>query len=212
MKRYRTVLIFSAHPDDAVLVMGGTMAKLAEDGYQIINVVFSCTQQNIWWLRQVYTADMVMQECIKASALLGCRKTIFLATDKNSITQALKEPIRKLMWQYRPEKVFTHLPDEGREPEHRKVSKLVEELLAELSFEGEFFRYGLWTLDLRTKLLPQWIIDVSSHFTKKRYAVALFRSRPVRRFLVWPLSVLRAYKNGLRIKRKFAEMFYLTPV
>ena len=85
-KHFRTVLILSAHPDDAIIAMGGTMAKLAKEGYDVINVVFSCAQQNQWWLRQVYSCDMVMSECIKVGTLLGCRKTVLLGTDRNPLS------------------------------------------------------------------------------------------------------------------------------
>lgn len=216
-KQFPTIIIFSAHPDDAVVAMGGTMAKLAKEGYDVINVVFSCSQQNHWWLRQVYTCDMVMAECIKAGTLLGCRKTILLGTEKNPLLNStlafqFRKQIKALVEQHKPERIYTHLADGGKDSEHVRAAQLVESVLRDIRYQGEFLRFSVWSLDLRRKVLPQLLVDISGTFIKKRQAVRLFRSRSFRTLQLWPMAVIRNWKNGLYIGKPFAELVYITPI
>ena len=69
------VLVIAPHPDDEVIGVGGTIAKRAQEGYEVYVCVVTKAGEPL------FRSELVEQgrrECRKADELLGVKETIFL--------------------------------------------------------------------------------------------------------------------------------------
>ena len=64
-----TIVAFHAHPDDEVLLTGGTIARLGAEGHRVI-IVVACDGM---WADQ---ADRQMEELRASAALLGAQEVV----------------------------------------------------------------------------------------------------------------------------------------
>jgi LmbE family N-acetylglucosaminyl deacetylase len=132
--RRETALVVVAHPDDETLMMGGTLARLAAGGWQV--VVLSATRGEAGWVADPHLATRATlgavreQELRHACAVLGLASPIVwrypdggLATlDPAAFSQAVVCAIAQI----RPQLVFTWGPDGGYgHPDHRAVHRAV---------------------------------------------------------------------------------------
>jgi LmbE family N-acetylglucosaminyl deacetylase len=134
----RRILVMTAHPDDADIMAGGSMARWVDDGDDVHLVLFTrgdkghddpaMTSQRVAALRET--------EQRAAAAVLGVRRLTFLDFADGELAWAardLAETATRLIRQERPDTVVTHDPFGGapgyREPQmhpdHRAVGAAV---------------------------------------------------------------------------------------
>ena len=105
-----TIVCFHAHPDDEVLLMGGTMARLASEGHRVVVVTATGGERGL--AAADVTADQTLaqvrtEELNRSAALLGCARVVVLGyadsganpdgCDPNAFaTVPLDEPARRL--------------------------------------------------------------------------------------------------------------------
>jgi len=212
-KKKETIVIFEAHSDDFVMGAGGTIAKYAKQGKKIISIVFSYGERSHPWLKEKVVQDMRAQEAHSASKLLGC-KTIFLGLkegkflEKYEDDKKIEKKLINVLEKNKPSKIFTH-SNEDPHPDHKAINKITLKLLEKTKNKADVYIYSIWNpVSLKTKY-PSLYEDISKTFSLKLKALKLFQSQ---RFnAIYPLMIFifyRAIKNGLKIKKKFAEMFY----
>ena len=123
----------------------------------------------------------------------------------NSDRKDLSELIKK----NKPTKVFTHSIEDPH-PDHRAVHKITKEIYAQISGKKpELYVYSIWNpVSIKTSW-PKMYVDITKSFSKKLKAL---KEYPSQRFqAIYPLMVFvfwRAFKNGLKIRKRMAETFY----
>lgn len=213
------LLVIGAHPDDAELVAGGTIAKATKGGRRV--GILDATRGETGTRG---TAAGRAREAERAARILGValRENLGLRDGYLSVEddarRALVERIRAL----RPRVVIApHW--ESRHPDHRALSSLVRDacFLAGLSrwrADGSPWRpsrvlYAVAYLDVR----PTFYVDVSDEFDVKLRAIQAHRSQvagarrlgdipETGRPLLETIRVFGAYYGAL-IRTKFAEPF-----
>lgn len=212
-KNEESVVVFSAHSDDFVLGAGGTIAKYVQEGKKVTAVVFSYGEKSHPWLKKRVVQDMRLQEAQEASKLLGCRVLFFDLTEFNFLESYRKKKkekvILRLLSQVKPEKIFTHSPEDPH-PDHRAVQGITFTLLKRYEKQEkkpEVYVYSIWNPVSFQTGYPALYVDVSPFFSQKLRALRSFRSQQLH--IIYPLLVLlfHAVKDGLKIKKKFAEKF-----
>lgn len=134
------VLVITAHPDDAEVHAGGTLARWVEEGRQVHSAIVtggdkghndpSMTPGRVVALRQA--------EQRAAAALLGVRRVTYLGYGDGELAWAgprLAEDVTRLIRQERPDVVLTHDPYAGPpryatyqlHPDHRALGFAVIE-------------------------------------------------------------------------------------
>ncbi|RKP57026.1 bacillithiol biosynthesis deacetylase BshB1 [Cohnella endophytica] len=173
------LLVFAAHPDDAEIGMGGTIAKHVQEGSKvgIIDLTYAEMSSN-------GNVDTRQKEAAEATAVLGLtvRDNLGLPDRKLSVgaqqTDLMVAAIRK----YRPRIVFApyHV---DRHPDHITCSRMAEEAV----FNAKLRRYmpdlPAWTVEqlyfyfINDAHPPQLLIDISDVHETKMNALKAYRSQ-----------------------------------
>lgn len=71
------ILVMAPHADDEVLGMGGTIAKMVDEGHEVIVAVLTGhgEEPHPLWPRENW--DTIRHECCEAQAILGCGPPLF---------------------------------------------------------------------------------------------------------------------------------------
>ncbi|WP_329243006.1 PIG-L family deacetylase [Actinoallomurus sp. NBC_01490] len=183
-----------AHPDDAELWAGGTLALHAEHGVTVTIAVASHDP----------TRD--------AEATAGAD---ILGAEIRSLPELTAETVADLMRHLRPEVVITHTTADAH-PDHHNASRTVLAALPDVVINtGHPLRvygcetYNGLTLDGTTQ--PQTIIDISDTYATKTQALHAHRSQPITDHF-GPMAENLARLWGARIGTTYAEAFTPIPV
>ena len=173
------VLAIGAHPDDIELIIGGTIAKLTDSGYQV--VIADLTRGE---MGSRGTPDIRHREAMKAAKLLDVSDRISLDLKDGKLENNFENRIEvvELIRRFRPKLVMTHYWDDLH-PDHMTASRLIHEVMYPCGMpnfpaNGEPYRpneflyfMGHWPFD------PSFIVDVSDYFDKKLDAIRCYQSQ-----------------------------------
>ncbi|MBU2693026.1 MAG: PIG-L family deacetylase [Candidatus Eisenbacteria bacterium] len=213
------VVVFGPHPDDAEMVMAGTMIRMVRCGYRVLNV--SLTRGEMGTYGDVETRR---EEFLKANALMGTEGVLLDFPDTGVVNDREgRLKIASFVRKQRPRVVFapyhtnpyTHL-DGSANVDHSPAGELVRDglklarfrrLLPELTPHNvQRIFYYMIPKDHR----PTFVVDVSDlkeeiHAAIKAYATQMSIHREQIKILDM-LDAIRAF-HGLRIDRPLAEAF-----
>ena len=209
-----TALIFSAHSDDEVIGVGGTIAKLSkeEDVYVLIfkygadlpGILTSWPFMNMEKLRKIR-----IEEAGRADKYLGVKRTMFLGLEgdmeKNWNANHHANVIR-IIKEVNPDKIFVHSKFDIHR-DHLFVNKKVNQILNEIGVNPEIYYYdiNLWKKSLGE---PNFIMDISQYFWKKLKALRFFKSQAFSLLILEPLIYIKAINAGRMIGKRYGEVFY----
>jgi bacillithiol biosynthesis deacetylase BshB1 len=175
------LLVFGAHPDDAEIGMGGTIAKHTAAGEKVIMVDLTLAE-----LSSNGTVEIRQQEAEMARQILGVTERINLKFPDRGLSKdsdKIKE-ISRLIRYYRPEVVCS--PYEiDRHPDHGACTELVTEAL----FNAKIHKYDVGeaipAYDVRQHYFyfingwadPSVVVDISTQFPMKMEAIAAYGSQ-----------------------------------
>ncbi|MBI4758474.1 MAG: PIG-L family deacetylase, partial [Chloroflexi bacterium] len=195
----RRVMAIVAHPDDAEIQCGGTIARLVHQGTVVSYVL--CTSGNRGTSDLAMTSDQLTtlreREQRAAAALLGVSDITFLRHDDGDLAYAalpLRQELTRLVRQQRPDVIITHDPFAGAaryevcylHPDHRAAGQA--------AFEATFFCAGgplfypdqiaaglsphqVAALYLMMSDNPDGCIDISDTFAAKVAAIQAHHSQ-----------------------------------
>jgi LmbE family N-acetylglucosaminyl deacetylase len=134
----RRILVMTAHPDDADIMAGGTVARWIDEGHDVHSVMFTrgdkghddpgMTPERVAAMREV--------EQRAAASILGVQRLTFLDFEDGELTWAgpgLAEAATRLVREHRPATIVTHDPYAGApsygvpqlHPDHRALGAAV---------------------------------------------------------------------------------------
>ena len=211
-----------AHPDDAELGMGGTLAKEATRGRRIALVDLTRGEAG-----SRGTPETRAAEAMAAARILGAAHRESLGLPDARLTQnpEARDTVVEALRRLRPRVVLLQHWDQ-RHPDHAAASRLVYDaafvagLRAYRPELGAAFRpaklvYALPTTE-GADLAPSFVVDITDSFETKMRAIAAFASQftpsageaaglPLDRFR--ENVELAARRNGQRIRARYGEAF-----
>lgn len=220
------VIVFAAHPDDAELSMGGTIAKLTENNLKVGIIDFTKGE-----LGTRGTPELRKKEAEKASIILKIEKRENLHIPDGNIEDNKENLINVItvIRRYKPKIIFCPYFND-RHPDHIDASNLVKRTM---------FRSGLKQIKTSDKgtlqdayrpmklfyymqtytFEPSFIIDISDTFKKKMKAIKAFssqvhnpKSREPETFISKPDFLRyvesRASFYGFQIGKSYGEPFF----
>src|SRR5712692_11034989 len=130
----KRVLVITAHPDDADVHAGGTLARWADEGHRIHSVVVTDGDKGHEdpSMTTAQVADLRRAEQRAAGDILGIHYVTFLGYEDGALSwhgAQLSEDVTRLIREQRPDVVITHDPYAGPpryapyqlHPDHRAV-------------------------------------------------------------------------------------------
>ncbi len=191
------LLAIFAHPDDAELLAGGTIAAAAAQGHAV--GILDLTRGE---LGSRGTPEIRAGEAAEAAALLGVKTRLNVGLPDGHLdasSDAMRKVVVKHLREFRPKVVLTHASI-GRHPDHHNASLLVRDacFLSGLRNYGEGAHHRparlCHALSYREDhQKPTFVVDTSDHFETKLRALRCFRSQ-------WDDATLEAgevQRNGL---------------
>jgi bacillithiol biosynthesis deacetylase BshB1 len=220
------LLAIGPHPDDVELTSGGTLLKMAEEGYR--TGILDLTQGETGTRG---TPETRLREAARAAKILRVRvrRNLGLPDARLETHEEYKKAIAAVIRELAPRTVI--LPYwEGRHPDHYSASKLGYEAcfiagLKNYPLEGVAFRpYKILYAAAYADVRPTFAVDITKQFATRRRAILAYASqfRPSakdRRSKVFlPLDELEERMNhqarhyGRMIGVRYAEGFVVKEV
>ena len=220
------VLVFAAHPDDAELSMGGTIAKLSSKNYKIGLIDFTRGE-----LGTRGSADLRQQEAFQAALALKVAIRENLNISDGNIERNKQNLMKVIMTirKYKPKIIFAPYFND-RHPDHIDTSFIVKQAMFSTgltkikTFDKEVlqqaFRPNRLFYYMQTYTFePSFIIDVSSCFEIKMKAVNSYssqffnpKSTEPETFISKPGFIQyiesRAQFYGFQIGKQYGEPFF----
>ncbi|MCZ6702966.1 MAG: bacillithiol biosynthesis deacetylase BshB1 [Ignavibacteria bacterium] len=221
-----SVLIFAAHPDDAELSMGGTIAKFTESGFKV--GIIDLTQGEMGTRG---SAEIRKNEAADSAEILkiSVRENLLIPDGDIRISNENINKIVVMIRKYCPGLVFAPYFND-RHPDHIHTSDLIKEamfvsgLSKVKTFEGEnaqvVFRPSKLFYYMQTYTFqPSFIVDITHSFDIKMNSVKAFKTQFHNPDSIEPETVIskpefidfieaRAKYFGFQIGKKFGEPFY----
>lgn len=191
----RSLLTLMAHPDDAELWAGGTIARCAASGAAVTIAV-------------PHHADTVRN----AEAAAGA---VILGAGLHHYDQPTAAAVRDLLLDLQPEVVLTH-PLGDVHPDHRRLASTVLEALPDVAIATGHPR-RLYTVDSYNSLTTDGpipahtIIDITDTYDTKLQALAAHASQPITEHF-GPMAEALARLWGCRAGVRYAENFTPLPI
>lgn len=187
-----TAMIFSPHADDAAAFCGGTLAKLAAQGWKVILVRVTDDANDSVGLTREETILRNTEELHVAAKIMGVSDIVDLGFPTDTLADVKETVLRErfvyLLRKYTPYAVFTFdpfSPSEGN-LDHIRVAQAVEEAFWVSCFDlhhPEHFKEGLRPFSVcerwyfgRPVSEPNHAEDITDFFEQRVQALAAHRT------------------------------------
>jgi LmbE family N-acetylglucosaminyl deacetylase len=219
LESFGRTLVIAPHPDDEILGAGGTMARLARAGQEVVVAVVTSGQPPLFPREQV---ERVQAEAARAHKLLGVSRTVWLgqpAAGLSDMPQAdLNAALRGLVQDVDPQTlILPFVGDIHADHQLTFLSALVASRPHQAEFPATILAYETlsetnWNAPYVTPgFLPNVFVDVNETLTLKLEAMQGFASQ-LRPFpherSVEALNAL-AMLRGATVHCRAAEAFVL---
>lgn len=206
------VLVVCAHSDDQILGPGATLAKYASEGKMVFTVICNYGETAMPWLKKGIAIRTRIREAEKADRIIGGKGVQFLGYEEKNFLSEVEKPefvgkLKSIFKKYRPDKVFTHSPEDPH-PVHRVVQKKVLEALEKSRLKCDVFAFDVWNPFTYKTGLPKMFVDVTDTFHLKVKALKCFPSQwPSIWSLFWSVYA-KAFVHGFHIHKRYGERFF----
>jgi bacillithiol biosynthesis deacetylase BshB1 len=178
------LLVIAAHPDDAELGCGGTIAKSVQEGRKV--GIVDLTQGE---LGTRGTPEMRLQEATDAGNILAihARENLGLRDGRFQNSEEDQLAVIRIIRKYRPDIVITNAP-EDRHPDHGRAARLVADACfyaglmkipsALNGLSQEAWRPKSLFHFVQSQSLPvDFVVDITAHWSVKLKAVKAYKSQ-----------------------------------
>jgi N-acetylglucosamine malate deacetylase 1 len=174
------VLVFAAHPDDAELGCGATLALAAGSGLRVAVADLTAGE-----MATNGTTDERLQERDEASAVLGLCERVCLALPDGHLGAAAQDrtAVIDTIRSFRPQVVIAPQLQPDRHPDHSAAGRLVYEAcffagVAKMGTPGSPHRpRAVHQYGVHAPFMPTFVIDVTATWERKMRAIRAYRSQ-----------------------------------
>ena len=171
MKKTETILVLCSHNDDGVIGAGGTLAKYAAEGKQVLTVIFSYGEQSLPQLKPEVVKERRIREMIQSDKILGGGGITYLGLreghfEEDAVERNATGKIKYILKKYKPTKVFTHSIDDPH-PDHRACYKISWNILEGMP-DLEVYTFDVWNiLNIKHRNMPKMVCDITKTMNQK---------------------------------------------
>jgi LmbE family N-acetylglucosaminyl deacetylase len=171
------VLVVGGHPDDPESGCGGTMARYADAGHDVVALYLTRGEAGIAGTSHDDAARIRTAEAQRACQLLGATPRFFGQIDGDThVDAAAYAAMRELLVRERPDVVFTHWPVDTH-PDHRAASLLVYDAWLRTGRSAALGYFEVLTGDQTQLFRPTDYVDITAVAQRKRDACFVHASQ-----------------------------------
>lgn len=171
------VVVAGGHPDDPESGCGGTIARYADAGHDVVALYLTRGEAGIPGTSHEDAARIRTGESEDASAILGARPFFFGQIDGSSeVSNRWYDAMHDFLMREKPDLVFVQWPIDTHR-DHRTASLLVYDACMRLNPRPALFYYEVMTGDQTQTFHPSHYVDISAVEPKKRKAVFAHKSQ-----------------------------------
>lgn len=214
------MLVVAAHPGDAEIACGGTIAKMTDSGMKVVLV--NCTSGDIGTYTDGIThaqlAEVRQQESDRAAEILGIEKTYNLGHKDGELVNSLKlrEQLAQLYRTTQADAIITHNPESVQQhPDFRAAGQAAID--AYTPAQMPLYKPGQLKNALPSSvrriitfgdiLHPDLYVDVSEYYDKKLAACVAHESQYPGGMVDLRWLVSKDAKAGMMMEKPYAETF-----
>jgi len=210
-------LVVAPHPDDAELGMGGTIAKMIDEGWRVGVLDLTTGEPTPHG-----SESLRREETNRATAALGLtwRGNAGLINRSLEPTLEARELLASYFRMLRPRWLFAPYWSDAH-PDHVAATQLIEAArfwskLSKTDMPGERFHpervYYYFCIHLRLAVQPDWIVDISEQWSRKRASVEAYESQFITGRPTEPPTLIDRIRDdaaywGRLINRHYGEPF-----
>ena len=182
-RRPMSVVVVAPHPDDAELGMGGTIARLVDEGHRVLVVDLTDGEPT-----PRGTPERRRAEAAEADRILGCsRVNLGLRNRELEHTIEARHRLAAMLRETRCEILFVPHPDDVH-PDHLAATRIA----SDARFDAKLTRSAIpgdpihprrlihyYCTHLRAVPSPTFVLDISAQRERKRDAILAYRSQVV---------------------------------
>jgi LmbE family N-acetylglucosaminyl deacetylase len=189
------VIVTGGHPGDPEYGCGGTIARMAQLGHEVV----------LLYLNDGVPAGKLhngvrIAEAQKACAILKARPLFADQTDGDAVVdRAHYEAFRKLLEAERPDVILTHWPIDNH-ADHRAMSLLVYDAWLRMGKQASLYYYEVSNGEDTVQFAPTHYVDMTTVEPTKRQACFAHASQAPEKFYALQSQVtrLRGIERGCR--------------
>lgn len=168
------LLAIMAHPDDAELLCGGTLAKAVDDGHTVGILDLTAGEHGSFGSERTRA-----EEAAHAARIIGAmRRTAGLPDGRLENTIAARDVVADIIRELKPKTVILHWPD-ARHPDHHAASRIGHDACFVAGLGGghrpQKIIYALTYQEAHVK--PTFVVDITAQMTRKLDAIFAFASQ-----------------------------------
>jgi len=220
------ILIFAAHPDDAELGMGGTIAKLTAEGKSV--GIIDLTEAELSSNGNIESRRVETEDASKVLNI-SFRENLKVPDGKVKVNDEIVKTVITRIRKHQPKIIFAPYFND-RHPDHIGASKIVKEAVffsglkkIETDLDGQnqtIHRPDKLYYYMQTyEFAPSFVVDISNHFETKMKSVRAYKSQFNNSNAEGELTFIsdpkfikmleaRARHYGFQIRKEYGEPFY----
>ncbi len=205
-RRTGRVVVAGAHPDDPESGCGGTIARYADLGYDVVILYLTCGEAGIAGKSAQEAAEIRTAECQKACAILKARAVFAGQIDGDTeVNRVRYDQFNKVLESEQPSVLFTQWPVDTHR-DHRAVSLLVYDYWLNGGKQADLFYYEVETGSQTQTFHPTDYVDIAQ--TEERKQAACFAHSSQRaETTFYPMHVHMSQFRGMQCGCRVAEAF-----
>ncbi len=199
---FTKVLVFSPHPDDDCIGLGGTLNKISKKEVTIVYMTDGSMGHPS--IRGKELQKIREKEAYEATEILGIKDLIFLNEEDYAlkISKNIVEKTATIIVNKKPEFLFLPFFFDYHK-DHKATVEIIGAAIKKLKLEPQCWFYETWQ-----PLIPNKIIDISDTINKKIAAIKAHKSQVESVDYPSKIAGLNSYRSILYSKEmKFAEAF-----
>jgi LmbE family N-acetylglucosaminyl deacetylase len=175
--RHFKVVVVGGHPDDPESGCGGTMARFADVGHELVALYLTRGEAGISGKSHAEAAAIRTAECLEACKILKARAAFAGHVDgATEINKVRYDEMRALLEHEQPDLVFTQWPIDTHR-DHRAASLLVFDSWLHLGKKFALYYYEVMSGSQTQNFNPTDYVDITPTEERKRAACFAHRSQ-----------------------------------
>ena len=167
----KKIVCVGGHPDDPESGCGGTLAKLAAVGHEVVIIYLTTGEAGINGVSHGEAARIRKQEAINACRILNCRPVFAGQIDGDTVvSNATLQQLQDLIGRENPDIVFCHWPIDSHK-DHQCASLLTIQTWVRSANKFMLYFFEVCTGEQTRIFHPTDYVDISDTQEQKRKAV-----------------------------------------